>query len=343
MDVTDSALTMGGWVQLDTASPKQDVIAKRDAAGNVLYELAVDGTTGEATATVRLGGVPVNVRGGTIGTGTWHMLDATWDGVELALFVDGAEVDRTGAVGVLGTDPTTRVTIGARDDGGARIDGRIDNVRVGHGTETAAGLAAQHANVSNPGSFVVLGDEQTSAPGAWTTTTAQSRSGSYSLSAPAASDPGNAAWAVATGIDEPGLVFESWWWMSTTTGVDLAAGTRAGSAPTTQYSGAAVDSPFGWELRQPDDTVDAGAPGTPATGTWVKVEMWTDQLGDSRLLIDGIEVIGWTAQGNGLLSGSAGLTVSELGGGEQWYVDDPRARKLVTPEPVATLGPLDRY
>ena len=27
---------------------------------------------------------------------------------------------------------------------------------------------------------------------------------------------------------------------------------------------------------------------------------------------------------------------------DQWYVDDPRARKLVIPEPVTSLAPLDR-
>ena len=44
----------------------------------------------------------------------------------------------------------------------------------------------------------------------------------------------------------------------------------------------------------------------------------------------------------GLLLDGAGLRVAELPGGEFWFVDDPRARKLVTPEPIASLGPLDR-
>jgi hypothetical protein len=45
---------------------------------------------------------------------------------------------------------------------------------------------------------------------------------------------------------------------------------------------------------------------------------------------------------NGLTSESAGLLVNQLASGDDWYVDDTRVRKLVTPEPVATLGPLDR-
>ncbi|MCP3912464.1 MAG: hypothetical protein GY713_16085, partial [Actinomycetia bacterium] len=54
------------------------------------------------------------------------------------------------------------------------------------------------------------------------------------------------------------------------------------------------------------------------------------------------EVTGWTAQGTDILSGSLGLRAGLLGVGEQWFIDDPRARRLVTPEPVASLGPLDR-
>ncbi|MCP5029101.1 MAG: hypothetical protein GY929_22740, partial [Actinomycetia bacterium] len=154
----------------------------------------------------------------------------------------------------------------------------------------------------------------------------------------------SAAWAVATGIDEPGTVFESWWWFSTDTGLDIGSGTRATATPTDEYE-AALTSPSGWELRHRtglSETVDAAAAGAPSTGSWVKVELWTDQLGTSRLFIDGVEVTGWTAQGTDILSGSLGLRAGLLGVGEQWFIDDPRARRLVTPEPVTSLGPLDR-
>ncbi len=345
LDVTDSALTISAWVRLDTATGQHSLISKRDGSGDVVYELGIDGGTNEAVATIRLSGAPVTVRGGVVSTAVWQQLTASWDGAELVVYVDGAEVDRTAAVGTLATDATTRVTIGARDDGTQRLDGRVDHVSVGHDPLTSAEVAVQNVNVGAPAVLVILGDEQTGVPGAWTATTDQSRSGSYSLAAPETAGPATAAWAVATGIDEPGLVFESWWWMTTATGVDFAAGTRAGPAPVDQYSAAGVGSPFAWELRHPTvagDVVDANVSGTGTTGAWIKVEMWTDQLGDSRLIVDGVEVIGWTAQGAGLTSGSAALLVNSLPNGEQWHIDDPRARKLVTPEPVASLGPLDR-
>lgn len=43
-----------------------------------------------------------------------------------------------------------------------------------------------------------------------------------------------------------------------------------------------------------------------------------------------------------LTSGSAGLLVDLLPTGTEWYVDDTRARKLVTLEPTTTLGPVVR-
>ncbi len=344
LDITDGSLSMSAWVRLDALGADRAVISKRAANGNVIYELAVDGTTDEAVATVRLAGAPVTARGGTLTIGAWRQLDAAWDGTELVLYVDGFEVDRVGAVGTLANDVTTDVTIGARSDGTNRIDGAVDHVHVGHSATPSSHVALRQTNLNAVG-LVRIGDEQTGAAGAWTATTGQSRSGSYSLAAPETVDAGSAAWAVARDIDEPGLVFESWWWISQAADLDITAGTRAGSTPIDQYSGAAVDSPFGWELRQPSgdtEAVDAAASGTAVTGSWVQVEMWTDQLGDTRLFADGVEVIGWTSQGSALTSGSAGLQVDRLPTGEQWFVDDARARKLVTPEPVATLGPLQR-
>ncbi len=344
LDITSGAVTMAASVHLDAAGAQHAVISKLDSSGDVVYELSVDGTTGEAVAVVRVGGAPATARGGTVGTGAWHDLAAVWDGAELVLYVDGSEADRVAATGVLATDPRTTMTVGNRSDLSRPFDGRVDHVTVRHDAVAATEIAAIERVVDDPAAFVTVGAEQTSTPGVWTVSGTQTRSGGFALEAPQTAGADAAAWAVATGIDEPGLVFESWWWMSTDSGVDLDAGTRAGLAPTDQYE-AALTSPSGWELRSRagvTESTDAAAAGTPATGTWVKVEIWTDQLGDSRILIDGVEVTGWTAQGSTLSSGSAGLRVGALPGGASWFVDDARARKLVTPEPVTTLSSLDR-
>ncbi len=343
LDMTDAALTIAAWVNPDTLAGEPRIVSKVDGGGNPIYELYVDAGTGEAVADLRIGGTTRSARGGSVTTGGWHYLAATWDGSELAVFVDSVEVDRIAAVGPLATAVATRAIVGNNAAGTEPFDGAIDDVRLAHEAVVGSRLSARYANAT-VSSFVQVGAQQTSTPGAWTTSGVQTRSGSFALSAPETSGPDAAAWAVATGIDEPGTVFRTWWWTSTDSGVDIASGTRAAATPTDEFE-AALLSPSGWELRQraaAAETTDAAAAGAPTSGTWQKVELWTDQLGDTRLFIDDIEVTGWTSQGNALLSGSLALRAGLLPSGQSWYVDDARGRKLITPEPVTSLGALDR-
>ncbi|MFK7918022.1 MAG: LamG-like jellyroll fold domain-containing protein [Ilumatobacter sp.] len=343
LNVTDNALTLGASVFIDVLAGTDTVLSKHAADGDVIYELSVDGATGEAVGVIDVTGTPIEVRGGTVTAATWHRLDAVWNGATFVLYVDGVSVDSAPAVGTLRTDVSTRMSIGARHDGTLRLDGRIDNIQVRHDAVGVERVAAHQENLD--GGLLTIGAEQTGAAGAWTASGTESRSGGFSMSAPETIDSGAAAWAVATGIDEPGIVFESWWWLSQASDLDVAAGTRATNRPVDQYSAAAVDSPSAWEIRQPlgdTTTVDATNTATIDTGQWVHVEIWTDQLNNTRLVVDGMEIIGWTAQGGALTTGSAGLAVHRLPNGEAWYVDDARTRKLVTPEPATTLGTLQR-
>ncbi|MDH3292758.1 MAG: CSLREA domain-containing protein [Acidimicrobiia bacterium] len=342
LNISDSALTLTARIRPDTLSGTSTLVSKRTIGGSPIYELTVNGA-GQASAVLDVGGA-VTVSGGSIGTGTWHDLVAAWDGVDVVLYVDGVEVDRTAAAGSLSADITTSVAIGNRADGTAGFDGLIDHVDVTHDPLTVTEVGLRYANTVAGTLTVTVGQQQTAPPGPWTVTTGQSRSGTYALAAPVTVDASSAAWAVATGIDEPGVVFESWWWITSTTGVDLASGTRAGAAATDQFDAAFI-SGSDWALRRRfGATTDTDGTGTlaPSTGTWVKVEQWTDQNGNSRLIVDGTEVITWTGQTAPPASGSVGFRVGQLPGGQVWYIDDPRARKLISPEPVATLGPLDR-
>ena len=117
LDIASGELTMEALIRLDSLSGAPRVVSKSNAASTPIYELFVDGGTGEAVASIRVGGAAATARGGVVSTATWHHLSATWDGTELILFVDGAEVDRVPAVGALAVDVTTDVVIGA--DGAA--------------------------------------------------------------------------------------------------------------------------------------------------------------------------------------------------------------------------------
>ncbi len=343
LDIADAGLTLAGRVQLDAVSGTAAIISKRDTGGSPVYELAVTGS-GQATATLDVGGGPVTVSGGSLAIGGWHDVVATWDGTAVVLYVDGSEVDRVAASGALATELDTTVVIGDRSSGTAGFDGLIDHAEVTHRPLAATEVALRHANTVGGTLTVTVGQQQTGAPGPWAVTTAQSRSGANALAAPTTADSGAAAWAVARGIDEPGVVLESWWWVESTTDVDLASGTRAAAAPTDQFD-AAFTSGGDWALRRRSGaTSSTDGTGTlaPTTGAWVEVEHWTDQNGNSRLLVDGAEVIPWTGQTSPPATGSVSFRVGRLPAGRAWYIDDARARRLISVEPVVTLGPLDR-
>ena len=343
LNLADSAVTLHARIRPDTLGGTSAIISKRDTGGNPIYELTVNGS-GQALGTFSIGGGAVVVNGGSMSTGTWHDLVATWDGTDVVLYVDGAEVDRTAAPGALATEIDTNVVVGNRADGSAGFDGLIDHAEVTHDPLTANEVALRHANAVTGTLTVTVGQQQTGAPGPWAVTTAQSRSGGHALAAPTTAGSGTAAWAVANGIDEPGVVFESWWWVDQTTGVDLASGTRAGASATDQFD-AAFLSGSDWSLRRRSGattSTDGTGSFAPPTGAWVKVEQWTDQNGNSRLVVDGTEIVPWAGQTSPPASGSLGFRVGQLPGGQVWYVDDPRARRLISPEPVATLSSLDR-
>ncbi|MEM7322285.1 MAG: LamG-like jellyroll fold domain-containing protein, partial [Actinomycetota bacterium] len=346
-DLVSGALTLSGWINATSFGTDPRVVAKADSAGSPVYELFVDDTsasTGGAVARIRLGGATFTVTGGSVTTGAWHHLATTWDGTTLSLYVDGQPVGSVVATGTLNTDATVPLTIGNLAAADRGFTGRIDEVRLSHTAASAAAVAFDYTNASNPGAVISVGGAQTAAADPWTVSGTQTRSGANAARAPEVTTTGRDAWLRATGIDEPGLEFRSWWWLSTTTGVDLAAGTRAGPVATSQYE-TAVTSSSGWDLATDVSgvrTQQAAPAGSPPTGSWVEVVLRTDESGNSAVVIGGSEVISSTAQGSGLLTGSAALRAGLLPSGQFWYVDDVRARKLIGAEPTVSLGPLER-
>ena len=340
-NVTSGALSVSGWVRLDALGGAPRLVAKSDGAGGLVHELLVDGVTGEAVARMVIGGSTVEVRGGAVTVAAWHQLAATWDGATVRLYVDGAEVDSAVASGALALDLEAPLVVGNTANASGPLDGRIDQVRVGHVARSAADLATEQANVSQPAAFVSLGVRQTAAPAAWTTSTSVHRTGTHALQAPHAT-PGTAAWATAQGLDEPGLAFESWWYLTSPATGLVAAGTHTGAAPTDQSEAGAGAGGFDVATSSgPTRTVTATQPGTLAAGTWTRVEVRTDELGRTSSFVGGVQVIGPTAQPTGQVSGSAGLRAVSLPTGD-WYVDDVAIRRYVSDEPTTTLGPIAR-
>ncbi len=341
-DMLASELTLSGWVRLDAAGVAPRIVAKAANDGSAIYELLIDDGTGEAVARMNIGGSTVEARGGAVPTGSWHQLAATWDGSTVVLYVDGSQVDTAAGAGALGTDLTVPLVIGNIASADRGVDGRLDQIEVDHVARSSDRIATSYANLSNPAAFVSMGAVQVAAPRAWTVSTSLGRTGSNSLSAPETA-PGADAWATAIGIDEPGVEFVSWWYISDPSVVTVAGGSRTGVDPTDQNETAL--SAAGFDLATivgPARTQEATSPSVVGGGIWAEVTLRTDQLGVSSVWLDGFEILGPTAHTGGAATGSVGLRTGGIPVGERWNIDDVRLRRFVSDEPLATLGPLDR-
>ncbi len=342
VDIVSGQLTLSAWVNPDTLGTDPRVLAKAATAGDAVYELFIDDATAEAVARLTVGGATVEVRGGVVTPGTWQQLTATWDGTTIVLYVDGVAVDSMPAAGSIATDlglPVAAGNLAAADRG---LDGTLDHVWIGHAAWSNDRVATAFNNVSDPASFVTIGGPQTGVPGAWTVSTAVSRSGGNALQAPPTAS-GSAAWATATTLDEPGIEFEAWWLLSDPGSVEVAGGSRTGAVPTDQNEAGLIGGLFDLAtLRNGTRTQDATSATGAAAGTWVNVMFRTDETGSSSLTIDDVPIIGPIPHAAGESTGSVGLRAGELPIGMTWHIDDIRLRRLVSDEPVATLGPLDR-
>ncbi|MFN3255495.1 MAG: LamG-like jellyroll fold domain-containing protein [Ilumatobacter sp.] len=337
-DVTSGELSVSGWIRLDTSAGTPRLVS-RQAGGTAILDVFVSGTT--PTARLHVGGTQVEVTGGTVGLGAWHQVAASWDGSVVTLYVDGAPVDNTPAVGPLATDVSASLVVGNTESAANGLDGRIDNVRISRVARSPEWILTEFANVTEADRFVTLGAPQTSVPGSWTTTTGTVRSGSHALAAPA-TVAGADAWATARGVDEPGIAFEAWWFVSDPATTEAASGTITGTAPTDQYeAGITVGDVDLATNRGGDRTVDATTGTSIAPGVWTRVEILTDELGRSRVVVDGVEALAPTAHSAPADRGSFGVRVGALSSGEV-VVDDVRARRYVSDEPVTTLGPILR-
>lgn len=121
--------------------------------------------------------------GTRVNDGAWHHVAAVYDGTDKILYVDGVEVDRvtnphSGAG--LGSSSTRYGFIGdgseaSTFDAGRNnlyYDGQLDNIRLYEGTYSAAWVATEYLNASNPSSLLIVDNaESFAAPITYTVAT----------------------------------------------------------------------------------------------------------------------------------------------------------------------------
>jgi hypothetical protein len=146
-------LTASAWVNLDSVASAGVALTKASGPSARVIELGHNGSA--ARARLSIGGSTVKVSGGTLSTGAWHHLAASWDGTSLQLHVDGVRVATTEAYGVVDADPAMPVSIGG--SGAGPIDGRVDEVRLEATGRSSAWISATEENQRNPETFVTRG------------------------------------------------------------------------------------------------------------------------------------------------------------------------------------------
>ena len=203
-------------------------------------------------------------------------------------------------------------------------------------------FATEHANQADPGGFVAVGAVQTAARRAWTVEPGVGRGGGLAAQSPLATPD---SWLLAVGLDEPGLVVDSWWFLDETGGVDVGQGVRTtatGGVPSHDELGRTGTT---WDLAAVVGDARAGFGPTVAdtpTGTWRRVEVRVDQQGRLEATIDGstrLPTTG-TVPGSGAASGTFAFRSGTLPADEVWWIDDVRARRYVVPEPTTSLATL---
>ena len=127
-----SGLTIAAWIKGDAwgASSSVNPILRKGTTTPVNYQLAIaDQKVSLMLDDVDGGG---GIRGDTsLNTGQWYHVAATWDGVDVRIYVDGVlDNDPPDArSGTLGTD-TRSLYIGGRSGGDDYFDGCLDGVRL---------------------------------------------------------------------------------------------------------------------------------------------------------------------------------------------------------------------
>ncbi len=349
LDVAGSALTLSAWVDPDTIGDDPTVLAKAVGLADADVEWRVlladtSVTTANAVASVRTtGGLATAIDAGTTGTADgWVHLVARYDGSQVVLFRDGVAVQTAAHSGTLRPDPSVATWIGDAPNGGRAFDGRIDEVRVSHTARSDVWIAATHATQDQPGAAVTVGATETSASPGWTTDSSQARSGSSAALAPSGV---LRSWLTLDGVDEGGLEAVAWWRVGSLTGLDIGQGVRAGDAAGSdpvQQDETGLFGAAGWDLGEVDGSrtqlVPPPAGQSPAVDTWQRVELRIDQAGALSATAAGTDVpTSGTTPAGVTPTGTVGFRVGPLDPTTQWWIDDLRIRRYVTPEPVATL------
>jgi hypothetical protein len=127
LDLT-TGMTLEAWLRPSVVGNWQTAIVK-EQPGNLVYGMYSSTNLNRPEAEVNIGGTKVVNGTTTLPSGAWSHLAATYDGANIRLYLNGAQVAQVAQTGTIGTS-TGALRIGGNSIWGERFNGLIDEVRV---------------------------------------------------------------------------------------------------------------------------------------------------------------------------------------------------------------------
>jgi len=186
--VSGSAITIEAWVNLDdTNQDDPRFVSKATGGGGTndhVWMLGAGGT-GEDKLRIRLktgtsdtsGTTTLVAAGDDLIPGTWNLLALWYDGSNLRIYKDGAQVATTGKTGSLRVNSWKIVL--SSDTSWASLDGKIDEVRISTVARSSGWMTTESNNLKDFSNFMTITSGGTGGTPDWQAGTGPHSSGSY--------------------------------------------------------------------------------------------------------------------------------------------------------------------
>ena len=152
-----NAITVSAWINRDVMGVRGDVVSKITPSYPYgAFQLYV-GAANEVGFALDIDGFWNGAVGGAIDAGNWHQLTGTYDGTQIALYIDGKLVVSEIDPGTIGVD-NQNLYIGRATPGfetGYFFDGSIDDVRI-YNRALSSGEVQQLYNIPEPATIALF-------------------------------------------------------------------------------------------------------------------------------------------------------------------------------------------
>ena len=152
-----NAITVSAWINRDVTGVRHDVVCKTTTSGSYDGYHLIVGAQNEVQFALDIDGVWNGCEGGAIDAGNWHQLTGTFDGTQIALYIDGILWATERDPGTIGVN-NQNLYIGRAVPGfetGYFFDGSIDDVRI-YNRALSSGEVQQLYNIPEPATIALF-------------------------------------------------------------------------------------------------------------------------------------------------------------------------------------------